>query len=635
MEIFTLDLRNITGKITNKTPRCIIDILTKYSEIEINEKYLPIEDYIDKINTTLDTIIYPKSNNINKVELFISNEKEEWDDENRNIALNHMISFYISNNVKITSNNFNYGNKTNKDPLKYNACILYRLCKYYQIETNINTTIDIMAKSIRLILDCGPKILKEQLIESIKNLDTNKLIELYNSGLISIPVKPLIESSPQIHTNEMVTKYYKKDYSEDDYIKCREYLFNTSNLLCRISPFSHLEAIILTAVRFGINISESINPTSQFLYISRESFCGKTNINYIPINDNEFMKKYLKNSSFYNVKIYWTECLSQIYDKHTLEKFIIAEGYSHDRISLRDPFLLLKDIRNKSNIFFGFNPYCKEQYTVINRDPIDNISSELILSIGIINKQNTLYYITIEELTDWFNSRKIFLDPVSLLNIEIENINKLKMKINEVLLKEKTYLTKIYQDCLNSIIETENISTSLTEKAKELSIKVRNLSSEENENVKIFWNYMIELGLYMRGWKIEHDDMPLKSNKTNYHHSNQSNVETNTTIATIKLIDQLKILHVKIQEYISFLPVIKFNKDVKINTLLFGKNINKKIYLDYKYKLMNIINLIHNEKDENSCIRTNSNWILMSGIYYSELCGFKINISLADLDEIR
>ena len=633
MEIFTLDLRNITGKITKKTPRDIIDILTKYSDIKINEKYLLMDDYIDKINIALDNIEYPNSNNINSVELFISTEVEEWDEENRNIALNHMISFYIDKIPKISSINFNYGNKTNEDPLKYNICILYRLCKYFQIETNINTTIDIMAKSIRLMIDGGPKVLKEQLIESIKNLDTNKLIELYNSGLVSLPLKPLIEASPQIPINEIISNHFRKDYSEDDYNKCREYLFNTSNLLCRIIPSNHLEAIILTAVRFGINISESINPTTQFLYISRESFCGKTNINYIPINDHEFMKKYLKNPHFYNVKTYWTECLSQIYDKHTLEKFILAEGYSYDRISLRDPTSLLKDIRNRPNIFFGLNPYCKENYTIINHEHIDNINIELLLSIGIINKPNTLYYITIEELTSWFNDRKIFLDPFNLSNIEMENIKKLKMKIDSIS-KEKTYLSKIYQKCLNSIIETENISSSLTEKAKELSNKVRMLIDIEKDKVKVFWNYVIELALYTRGWKIENDDMPLKSAKTNYNCKKQSEVEINTTIATIKILEQLKLLPLKIQDYINILPVIKFNKDVKLNTLIFGENINKKIYTDHKHKLIDIFHIIHDENNENSCIRTNSNWILISAIYYSRLCGFEVDISLNDLDEI-
>jgi len=41
-----------------------------------------------------------------------------------------------------------------------------------------------------------------------------------------------------------------------------------------------------------------------------------------------------------------------------------------------------------------------------------------------------------------------------------------------------------------------------------------------------------------------------------------------------------------------------------------------------------------NPKDEGSCIRTNSNWICFSAIYYSEICGISFPVSLNDIDDI-
>ena len=635
-DIFILDLRKITGEITNKTPKCVIEMIAKYSNIVYDEKYLVLEKYLVQINNKLDEVSFPDSNDITKIDLFISSIKCNWDNEKRNIALKHLRSFYMDNpinndNIPI---NFNYGNKTNEDPLKFNACILYRITKYYNIETKITTTIDVMAKSISFLLNGNIKNLKDDLIKTIKKLTATQIIELYNSGLIVTSTSPLIEASPCSFNNEIIN-CPRIEYNDENYKECQEYLFNISNLICRINPINHLEAICLTGIRYGIDISESINPIKQFYYISKFSFEGKTHINYTPKDDEIFSKKYITNPIYYNIKKHWCEKLTNIYDNPSLNKFIIQEGYSSTRLEyFKFPSNLLKEIRNKQNIYFGFNPYCKERKTLILNDNIETIDPNILLTIGIYNKPETLYYITLNELSDWFLDRKVFLNPVNLTIIEYEPLNKLKIRLNELLSQPKTFNIKIYQRCLDVIIELEEIAKSLSENAKEMSNYVRNINDDEKENIKGFWNLVIESGLYMRGWKINGDKHPLKSEDTNIEHSKQGEVEINTTIAISNIFERFKTLPDILKGYIQKLPIIKFNTNNKFISF-FGEMINKKIYSDYDHKLLNVIENIKNTSNETSCLRTNSNWILISGIYYSEICGFKNNISIQDIRDIR
>jgi len=81
------------------------------------------------------------------------------------------------------------------------------------------------------------------------------------------------------------------------------------------------------------------------------------------------------------------------------------------------------------------------------------------------------------------------------------------------------------------------------------------------------------------------------------------------------------------------LPNIKFSKSNKY-VILFGKFVYRDIKVDYNLTLIELIQKTSNPKDEGSCIRTNSNWICFSAIYYSEICGISFPVSLNDIDDI-
>jgi hypothetical protein len=87
----------------------------------------------------------------------------------------------------------------------------------------------------------------------------------------------------------------------------------------------------------------------------------------------------------------------------------------------------------------------------------------------------------------------------------------------------------------------------------------------------------------------------------------------------------------KIKSNIRLLPIVKFNKsNVGIN--LFSETVYKTIYLEHHSKLLDVITNLKNVESEISCIRTNSNFILLSGLFYGKICNLETDISIDQID---
>ena len=636
-----LDLREITGPLTKETPECVISEIAFYNRLEYKSEYLPLKEYLEKINHILQEKIYVSisleddfiGENFSLLINFVSSSHEKWTQENLQIAFRHLISYFINhsdpdsfdNKPKIPTGKFNFGHKTNHDPLKYNAVILYRICRYYKIDTHLETTIEQMAKAVKA-LSYGTKLIREQIIASIETLPPSKLISLYNSEYIN-PSVP----SVSIQQSYVVPTIYPDLSKLED---CYNQLSNTSNLISRIIPNSHEEAIIIIAYRFNINISEASNPLNEFHFINNASFSGKTSVSYIPFSDSTFMKKFLTNPIFYNIKSTWTEKLSFIYDASTLREFVLAEGYAEQRADLRNSVTLLRESRRRNNIYHGKNPYCLEKITIVDHELIEDINPMLLFSFGILEIPSTLYYISVPELTAWFSNRKIFLDPTTLLVLEKEIITKLK-KICYSFTGDNGTIGNEFNKLLKIIKDNENVELAMTEKAQELSCYLWSTTEEERNRCLSFFQTMIELGLYMRGWKVteKHTTYPLKSSQTNYPLQYQDKVEEKTNLTCIQLFEIYESLSEKIRSNIRLLPLVKFNKN-NIGINLFSETVYKTIYLEHTSKLLDVIVNLKNVENEVSCIRTNSNFILLSGLFYGKICNLETDISIDQIDSI-
>ncbi len=108
--------------------------------------------------------------------------------------------------------------------------------------------------------------------------------------------------------------------------------------------------------------------------------------------------------------------------------------------------------------------------------------------------------------------------------------------------------------------------------------------------------------------------------------------EINTTHWYTNLLILYEKLPLYIKESIHSLQIVKFNI-VKEQFFIFGEYVHKTFYLEHNTKLIDFITNIKNDQTS-SCIRTSSNWICCSSIYYGRLFGCEFNLSLNNLEDI-
>ena len=252
-----LDRRQFTKTLNLNTPKCVLRQIAQTLGFDIN---------MNNDNDEYNENIYKKLNNYksNNIVLYPSSLTKDgaliarfvnpnciWDKENLRLAYNHLVSFY--DKIEIPNSGFNYGNKTPNNVLSYDCCMLYAICNELKILTNRNTTIEKMKLSIELSFQSEEKILK-QAIQMVKNMRKSARINLLLSNDLSIN-----NGNNNGNNNDDIERNSCKDLKS-----IYDNVTDITKLMYRTNPTSHSEAIILSAMIYGIDLTQSINPLIQF-----------------------------------------------------------------------------------------------------------------------------------------------------------------------------------------------------------------------------------------------------------------------------------------------------------------------------------------------------------------------------------
>jgi hypothetical protein len=584
----------ISGPLIDDTPRCVIFQIAKSFSISVNDKEKNVlydQLVIDEIRRRNNIIIdYNNFNNyISQIAQYV-NPDINWDIENLKIAFDHLQEYQIIAIPNNPSKNFQFGSKTNSNPLSYDACMLYRICKYNNIETNRLTSEEQMAHMISLL---------NENVTKIKNIH--------------------IENK----TNE--------------------------------------DVIILSAIIYNINLSECSDPYKEYLEL--KIYKDK----YIPVYDKIFKIRYIINPLWYNVKKTFTSSLSFLYKSSQINKLAKIEGYKSGS-SLE--FLELS--RTKPNFYLGIHPYLidenfEELKTSINEENAYEQRS-YIISYGIVNSKSFELF-TVDDLLMTFkvhNKLVIPTKPKELLTNE--NVIKLKNICLEFINLNKNSFDDSIKDAISAITSLNNISNGLPKviidiatlvknsketnqiinKYKELLFEIdfiekfqstmsiyalniehlyKNGDRETKEIINNYLTFILNIGLYMRGWKVEKSSnidinvLPIKSNETITLISKYNEIENNVTNA------------INEAESILYNHPIEILKDLPLMQLMNNKFIPVS-KIEEGIRIIDRINICKEGTSVHSCIRTSSNYFLISSYYYMLCCNIKPIFNIEDMDFI-
>uniref|UniRef100_A0A6C0AEM4 Uncharacterized protein n=1 Tax=viral metagenome TaxID=1070528 RepID=A0A6C0AEM4_9ZZZZ len=669
---YELNRINISGEINESTPSCVIIEIAMCMNAKLDKNKLLDPAYIDIIfNFVINGGVlendFKKISNIKIIKeyedigfkeedlpyiaSFVNpDSKYEWDLDSLILAFRHLLSFY--KNIPVIEENFQIGQKNPNCINNYNSCMLYKLCTFNEIKTNRNMTLSEMARAVKF-LEKGHDALRDNLVSIIENLHKNELINLIISNELKVAPTPKI--LPPIQKKQIfVLDNEIKTYDFEKLVLAYNDLTNMDKLFSRIEPASDEESIILAALMFYINLTECSSPYQEFMEMKKNSNNNSFKNPYIPI-DKYFKKKYLINPDWYDIKKTWTDKIPSIYDDNSVRIFAEAEGYKEDLEKGLSPLEVMRISRTTRTFYLGEHPDIKQNQkrqsressiTSIDMDTGDDHDRKLILSFGIAEDSIFQLY-KISELIDYFKNTNSFNDPFDnneqisthainkLKNIASEKIKHLAPSPNkydfENAKKTKNYKTpktiveSQYLDLYNLILKIEKDLNTLSPETKNL----KKIYKSNKTNINTFFNKILEMGYYMRGWKIKTEELPIED--TTYPEDKQGDVYINVTNSINNFNSFFQEIPIELKNILSSLQLMKAKKKDGDITLIKSTSSSEGLTI---LRRIEIVSQGENEIAGYSCIRLSSNFLLSSVYYYMEKLGLELPFDIKQLRQI-
>jgi hypothetical protein len=608
---YILNRQRITGKLDEYTPSTTVIEILKAHAICISKTIISLEENIKEINRISQyrtlTIKEPfAEKELRYLASFVNYDCKTWTKTSLLASYSHMMSFDPKNLSNIV-----YGQKTYENPQSYNDCMLYAVCRQYNIDTNWNMSSKQMLTSIQN-LSISLSSLQEQLSGFIAKASKYQLVNLLNISDLN-KVDKVIDDKKIESLKTPTTLPPILELNVNNLVESLERYKNTSYILSRINPTSHYDAIILSALIYNINIIESKVPFDEFLQIKKV----KDLKYYTPI-DETFRKRFLRNPIWYDLTMHWEPSLNSIYDIEGLKKLCIYEGFTLEDFRGYSFESLLQISRISLNIFFGKNVYTDEDATPILLHDLKDLSNTECITLGNLETKELTTF-SLEELANHFKNYKEYKNPLKLDEVlDSRIVNKLKL-----------YAINTKNDHIIQVIEEvenwKSYSTEFTEKLREFYYKDKSI-------IDILYK-ILECGMYMRGWKVSSDTYPLTSPSTNHTENLQYQIEQNVHNSIDTVFNFIKTYNSDVQKIFEALPLVKYTVNEKTDERNFiatpdpedGKSIIER---------MGFVKSGDKHKNTKSCIRLSSNILLTSVYFYICSLGIHEPFRLEELEYI-
>lgn len=633
-EKIKLDPRYITDEISENTPSFVVSYIARLCRFEFSETYFGLSGYYSDLISNINNhdfveIQIPTESSgeriLKKVIKFISplSNSEEWFSASIIKGFEHLMYFKDVNlPLSISFKQVTFGQKSNNNPLAFNELIIYKLCKLHNYIMSKDTTLDELIFFLTKLYDGKTEVMRNSLIHNLLTMSNEELLKIaYHANKISEisennspAILPSVKDTTFEYTSGMIELTYNN-------------LNDKTKLMERVKPKNHYEAVIIAAQSYNINLLDSDCPLKELELLTRSK-------RYTP-HSQSFARKYIYNKNWYKISDVWVEELSPfIYSVEQLRKFALNEGYELKLTpSVKEFHQYLKYSRSIYNFYFDKIPTCQNITFTLLHDDVNTVDPSDLICFGSF-LDNRFVYMTVDELIGFFESHKIYIDMIGNNPLDEIAINKLKIHCNSMVTKKHKKFEKL-RELLTDLDKAKKI---IDMKFRDLKIALLKEDEVVREDVKDFFMAGIEMGLYMRGWKLNGNSvLPLTSEETVYepgeNNCNHQRVFYNSIQARNKLDKLLLQIPTHIIELIRSLHAIKFSAKEK-GTAIFGLNI-KGAHVYMEKTIFDCMESIYGDvDDDDACVRTNSSWILYSFVWYSIILGYEIPFKIDRIDNI-
>lgn len=539
----------VVGAITENTPNCVLRDILISSEYDCEDDDCSNEDLIQHIYQLKFRVITPPQD-YPLLASFINYKCDNWKSSGLLRAYSHLINY---NPAYFSDTHEKYGPKTQDEPFNLDVCLVYKICKNYNISLHKNTEY-------------------EEMINSLKK----------------ISMRPTYENLSLSYRTFDKTEFYQN-----------------------LGHLTDCQLVLYTALGWGVNIVSSKRYREEYDSLSR--FKPSDVSSWVPIDSN-LKSKFTYNPHFFLIYSFWTPIYTSIYTDNDLACFAQDEGMEMtENLNRHDHEHFLQMARVTPTFYPGKIPNA-DKHTAIYMEDVENLRNKDTVSYGIYDADSYtgVKIYTFTELASWFNNVKKFTNP----SVPLERFTDIAMrKLNSIIKKSNSEQAIELKECIKSINEYYKYCT------EEERLFVETYSTSD---MKALLQKSLELGMYMRGWKVNYSSYPLSADKCLIPEDKYELVERSVQDHLEEFMTLLEI-NPELNKGFESIPLYMHDE--------FGKHTrntdpDKGLTLLDRLKIVAIgdsYNSVH------SCIRTSSNWIIGTSHKYLTLIGQPPEFKLMEL----
>jgi hypothetical protein len=650
---YNLNRLTLIDGITAQTPTCVLVEIAKAHRIHFDGSYETVSATTpEKIIRIVTSIAATRTENVTisseslpLIACYVNADCISWPDSNVLIEAFHHLESIRSKPIALPHGDWTIGPKTPRFPFNYDATMLYAICQYYGVVTNRMTSLNHLAFAVRSLMT-PVETLRSQIVSTVEQLPTPILASLLMAPSFGVPSGTVSVSggSFNLMASAPVVVYHSEYPSlprvgigsvTESELQQTKVALDTTALMYRAVPTSQKEAILMGAINFRLNLSESIDPFEEYMQLRSVYSITDGLLRYIPI-DPKFRKVWSRNPDWYNMRKTWTPLFSTLYSENDLSNFALGEGYSRTNFREMSTQNCLEMSRLTLTFYSGVHPYCEEELTGIMLYDINEFHRELLLSFGNVAERNFKLY-SVQELANYFRSEQMFKNPIE----ESECLSRIQIsKLRQLLLRriENSSLPPVVRES-NQLLYT--VIGSITErlaanhaKSKEFATYYHSLNPLEQKHVTDFLQHLLHLSMTMRGWKITNgEQFPLRKPETETNRADLvERINQNSMTALFECSMYLESLPEELQKRLKALPLVRFmiqdgeDEFQLSNSVEEGLTVWDRIQIvsmgSYKFPSMK------------SCIRVSSLWLASSAYCYMIVIGLPKPFEIRKLEMI-
>lgn len=600
---FNLSRLQITGNLTSQTPLSVLTEIADAHGIPYRSEYLDRPEYHRELirlieSSRIVSVQEPYDQRSYQYIARFVNHRCDW----QKAELDQAFAFlrrYLSRG-ELPADDFEIGPQTPEKPRSFNGCLLYKLCRQYNIIVNPSTTLQQMALSLRFFL---------QPMDFLSQLLTRRLDQLTRENLVNmLSFLPDLEGSLPSSSSNSEENFVGYTQLETIYTTLR----NTHNLYRRIEPQNSGEAIVLAAMMYKIDLTKFNSPLTEYRELSSEI--------YIP-TDPLLRRIVLKNPNFLRLDYNFNPLLPVgLYTNDDLRRMAIAEGYKSIDFSGSDYYELLQLAYLSYTFYPGLQDQVSNRRTPITYDNLDELDNQVILCFGSKNSGGLIAF-RYSELAESFRINKNFLNPIAnQTSFEDLAIRKLKILAHEFHPDQSPDAREEKLNLYNAIIETEIFTEENNLHLREFYQLYTSSEDSEKQAIRDIFRLILEIGMYMRGWSGEGIYPIIQA-----PYQDQDLVDERVSNA-LRRFEEACLQFPLLGDQIKHLPLFYYRDGFIPST-----DHNQGITLDDRLELIRSGNTTTNI---NSCIRMSSNWICYSAYRYMQIVGMDPPFPLEALQNI-